>query len=444
MDTRKKDFFISYTKDDLQWAAWIAGVLEAKGKSVVIQAWDFKPGESFVLDMDAALRVCEKVIAVLSEKYLLSYNCRAEWSVAYEKGNLIPVRIEAVKPDGLLSTTIYIDLAGLEEAQAQAELLIGLQMEERPGKGFHPAAVAASSPLAVKLARYPGALLPPNNLPAADPHFTGREAILEAIHAAFATGKQISLIQTLKGLGGIGKTAIAKAYAFRYEREYKLIVWVNAETETTIQQTYSQFAHANRLIGPDTNEPEAIRDAVKTWMTQNGNWLFVFDNAEDAGLIANYRPAATGAGRHILITSRNPNWQRFATTLDIQTFTPQEAADFLTAYTGLSSVDARHALAGELGYLPLALEQAAAYICANGISYQDYLDLFKESAPELLKENPDEALQQTVAATWNISISKIGSGSARQLLNLCAFLAPDNIHTRWFADAKDRLPYPLQ
>ena len=114
----KKDFFISYNKADKQWAKWIVAVLESKKKnktenySCYIQAWDFRPGGNFVLDMQEALTKSERFIAVLSPDYLASLYCQPEWAVAFtkdpngEKRGFILVRVADIEPEGLLRLPI--------------------------------------------------------------------------------------------------------------------------------------------------------------------------------------------------------------------------------------------------------------------------------------------------------------------------------------------------
>ncbi|HEY3134686.1 MAG TPA: toll/interleukin-1 receptor domain-containing protein [Blastocatellia bacterium] len=87
-----KDFFISYTGADRQWAEWIAWQLEEAGYSVIIQAWDILPGNDFIAEMDRASREAERTLAVLTPKYFQSRFTQAEWSPAFAKGNLLPVR----------------------------------------------------------------------------------------------------------------------------------------------------------------------------------------------------------------------------------------------------------------------------------------------------------------------------------------------------------------
>lgn len=149
--TNRKDFFISYNNRDKQWANWIAGVLEGNGYSTIIQERDFKPGNNFVLEMQAALEKCRKIIAVLSKNYLESFFCQPEWASAFSsdptgnKGTLIPVRIDNTSPPGLLAPIIYIDLYGCTEDDAVTILLDGvsekrtLSIPKFPGQNSEPA-----------------------------------------------------------------------------------------------------------------------------------------------------------------------------------------------------------------------------------------------------------------------------------------------------------------
>src|SRR5258708_1687235 len=129
-----KDFFISYSTADRSWAEWIAWNLEEAGYSTVIQAWDIRPGSNFALDIRKATRETERIIAVLSPDYLDSLYTQSEWVAAFkqdptgEKGKLLPVRVRECKPTGLLATTVYIDLVGMEdESVARETLLAGIR-----------------------------------------------------------------------------------------------------------------------------------------------------------------------------------------------------------------------------------------------------------------------------------------------------------------------------
>ncbi|MBF7081707.1 toll/interleukin-1 receptor domain-containing protein [Desulfallas sp. Bu1-1] len=137
-----KDFFISYNKADRSWAEWIAWQLEEEGYSTIIQAWDFKAGSNFVLEMDKALKEARRVIAVLSPDYLNALYTYPEWATAFAQDptgtgrNLIPVRVKDCKLSGLLSQVVYIDLVNCSEAEAKDKLLseikIGRQKPTKP------------------------------------------------------------------------------------------------------------------------------------------------------------------------------------------------------------------------------------------------------------------------------------------------------------------------
>lgn len=134
MTEKKKDFFISYNGKDKDWAEWIAWQLEDTGYSVVIQAWDFRPGGNFVLEMQKAAQA-NRTLLVLSPNYLAAQFTQPEWAAAFaqdpkgEKRFLLPVRVVECEPVGLLKPIIYIDLVGLDEAGAKEKLLAGINPE---------------------------------------------------------------------------------------------------------------------------------------------------------------------------------------------------------------------------------------------------------------------------------------------------------------------------
>src|SRR5215475_2150909 len=190
-DTAVTDFFISYTSVDRSWAEWIAWQLEAAGYTTVIQAWDFRPGSNFVLDMQQAATTSGRTIAVLSPAYLQSGFTAAEWASAFAsdptgtQGLLLPVRIRDCALRGLLRPIVYIDLRGLEEEAARERLRAGVRRQRmkptrEPGFPGHTSGSLAAPPL------FPGslpqtiALLGAAFLPGGASKFRGQiEAFLE-------------------------------------------------------------------------------------------------------------------------------------------------------------------------------------------------------------------------------------------------------------------------
>ncbi|WP_375430999.1 toll/interleukin-1 receptor domain-containing protein [uncultured Friedmanniella sp.] len=131
---QQSDFFISYNHADQSWAEWMAWALEQEGYRVVVQAWDFRPGSNFVLEMHQGLAGTDRVIAIVSPEFLASTFTAPEWAAAFAtdptgaKRNLIPVRVKECDVSGLLGQVVRIDLVGLDQEAARRELLSGLQL----------------------------------------------------------------------------------------------------------------------------------------------------------------------------------------------------------------------------------------------------------------------------------------------------------------------------
>jgi len=135
----KKKIFVSFTSKDRDWAEWIAVQLERQEEyEVIIQSWDFAPGDNFVLKMDEALQTSEMVVAVLSRAYLESYYCQYELSAAFtdKDKRLIPVRVDDLEVKGLWAPINYIDLVGKSEEDAQSLLARIFKKPPRISKGF--------------------------------------------------------------------------------------------------------------------------------------------------------------------------------------------------------------------------------------------------------------------------------------------------------------------
>ena len=245
----KKDFFVSYNKADCAWAEWMAWQLEAEGYTTILQAWDFRPGSNFVLEMQSATSRAKRTIAVLSPDYLTSMYTQPEWAAAFvqdptgQKGFLLPVRVRACQLTGLLSSIIYLDLVDLDASEAAAALLAGVR-QTRAKPSLAPSFPDTSPRLASSPPRFPGSLPPIWNVPfRQNPFFTGREALLRYLHDQLTRTKSAALTQAqaISGLGGIGKTQTAIEYAYRHRDEYRHVLWVNAATRDTILVNYGFY-----------------------------------------------------------------------------------------------------------------------------------------------------------------------------------------------------------
>ena len=266
--------------------------------------------------------------------------------------------------------------------------------------------------------------------------FTGREGLLEELHRALTRGAAVALT----GLGGIGKTQLALEYAYRHRDEYRVVWWVRADDEATLAADYAGLAAALGLAEREAKEQAMVVAAVRLWLEQNTGWLLVFDNAGSRAAVRDYVPQGRGA---VIITSREPVWSGVATPFGLEVLAAEEAVAFLCKRTGDTDSAAAAALAEALGRLPLALEQAAAYIEDTGGSLQHYRQLFEEHHAALLRQGRlSTEYPDTVATTWTLSIGKVDE-AARALLNLCAFFAPEGIPLDAIREEAGGLPSPL-
>ena len=436
-----KDFFISYSNIDENWAVWIAWQLEEAGYTTDIQAWDFGAGSDFVEKMHDATINAERTIAVLSNDYLKSAFAQAEWRVAFsrdprgEKGMLVPVRVGECSPEGLLRSRVYIDLVGLTPALAKNKLLKGIgQDRAKP--------VLKSRQKPDKKPTFPGARIrrnanrrPACTLPAIcnipylrNPNFTGRDQVLKDLRNALNSGRPTAVTQAITGLGGVGKTQTAVEYTYRFASDYEIMWWIHAEEAATLTADFAALAVELKLTEEKVSEPGILVKVVRRWLSQGpAPWLLIFDNAQTVKDIRDYIPP--GNAGHVIITSRNPNWRSIGSTLSLDVLDRDEAVSFLLGRTGSTEANAAATLADLLGDLPLALEQAGAYIEETPSTISDYSRRFRKEWRKLFRRRPQGDPHATVATIWEISFEQVKGRSpeAQDLLSLCAFLAPDEI-----------------
>lgn len=425
---QKKDFFISRNRADSDWGRWIAWQLEEAGYTTVLQDWDFRPSQNFVLKMHSAATNCERTIAVLSTAYFAAEFSASEWAARFvedptgEEGKLITVRVAECDPPGLLKAIIYIDLVGLDKASAKDALLEGVKRGRlKPSKA--PGFPGGQAP------RFPGALPPTWNVPhPRNRNFTGREQLLADLRNALTSEGTAAVTQAIHGLGGVGKTQLATEYCYRHGADYEIVWWVRSEKLAQLASDYAGLAAALALEEAKHLDERVLIDAVRRQLEHTGKWLVVFDNVNSPEDLDEYLPRVNSG--HVLITSRHHSWRGYAASVPVHIWNRRESVDFLLRRTGRTDAPGASDVAGALGDLPLALAQAGAYIEDTRLPFVDYVALFKTSRRQVLKQGASfRGYELTVATTWSASFEKLEqeNPAAADLLRLCAFLAPDDV-----------------
>ncbi|HEV3290003.1 MAG TPA: tetratricopeptide repeat protein [Streptosporangiaceae bacterium] len=276
--------------------------------------------------------------------------------------------------------------------------------------------------------RHRGVTGKPVRLADPPPLLAGREDLLAELDTRLTGGESPGpRTVALCGLGGAGKTSVALAYAHRHLAEVGVAWQFAAEDPTVLAAGFAELAaQLGARDDADTRDPVAsVHGMLAAFPSE---WLLIFDNAPGRAAVESFLPPA-GRGR-VLITSRNPNWPA-GQVLDVPVLAAEVAAGFLVSRTGDADEQAATELATELGGLPLALEQAGAYIQASGDSLVGYLTLFLQRRPEMLVRGEPAGYSKTVASTWELAFDRLQTApGAVGLLRLLAFCAPEAIPLR--------------
>jgi hypothetical protein len=261
----------------------------------------------------------------------------------------------------------------------------------------------------------------------------GRETLLEELDVRLAGGSEPRMA-VLCGMGGAGKTSVAVEYAHRHLAEVGVCWQFPAEDPARLAADFAILAAqlgARELV--DARDPVVSVHAVLA--RQQTGWLVVFDNATDRASVEAFLPPA-GPGR-VLITTQSQHWPP-GQALDVPVLNTEVAADFLVSRTGDLDRAAAAELAAGLGGLPLALEQAAAYMQATGITMARYLGLFRARQRDLLARGTAAGHPSDVAATLGLALSRLDRDSpATALMRLLAFLAPEPVPLNLLLLARD-------
>jgi DNA-binding SARP family transcriptional activator len=298
------------------------------------------------------------------------------------------------------------DDLGLEPSQPLRDLHLAV-LEQRPDLHWSP-------PVRRPARRW---------LPLRNPRFFGRTHLLEVITRLL----QDNLLVAASGLGGTGKTELALEIAHLH-RGYTC--WINAENDATMVASFTSIAAERGIRTDQARDHSHLLRMLFSEFDDESDPLLVFDNAGDPAAIRPYLPPLGQA--KILVTSRSAAWGSLGASLQIGPFTDAESASFLVERTRLQDPVTARQLAADLGNLPLACAQAAAFIEQSGVDLREYRELFQRSSRQLLERGAPDGYGGTVGTTWQIGFNRVAADApqAAYLLEVLAFLSPDGVPTR--------------
>lgn len=398
------DFFVSYTAADEQQAEWIATELTRQGHRVLFQKWHFVPGTNWVALMLKGTKRSERTIAVLSPAYLDSKFATFEWQEAWrvdplgQQSKLISVLIEPTEVSGPLAQAVRVDIAGLGRDAARPRLLAGI------AAALGGSAAPPIEPLFSRAgSRASRSRIP--SVPSQPSQVVDRFELLAKVQAMLAPGG----IAALVGMGGSGKTTLARAIATDpaiRERFPGGVQWLNLGREPDLSSSQARLAE---LLGggrPDPNISAGL-DELRKLAAGTAN-LIVLDDVWDREHLEALNVAI--APSTLLITTRNRDVLHWgAVVCPVDPVDDTVARAIVAAWAGRDPdelpAEAARVLA-RCGGLPLALAAAGGLVAAGG-SWADVAEQLSGPDVDRLRLDFPDYPYPTLLAVFDVGVEAL-------------------------------------
>ncbi len=442
------DVFLSHSHADAEFVKQLAEKLEDDHNlKPWLDQWELVPGQPWVQGMARGLDQAASCAVCLGSKTPAGWFQREigkalNRQTQEESFGVIPVLLPGGDPSSVkdfVELNTWVDLRkGLNDEEAMQRLVRGIQ-GQRPGRASKK-----------QRDEHPLFTVPlPDN-----PFFTERGNELAELQDLL----QKRGVAAITGMGGMGKTQTASKYAYRHRDEYPAVLWVRAENEETLYADFTRLAALLNLPESTAQEQKLVVEAVKRWLHEQPRWLLVLDNVVDLKFVSEFTRKADPKGHHILVTTQSQATGAIRSK-DLPLMNNEMGASLLLRRAGLIGPDAplteaqpenietAKGISEKLGGLPLALDQAGAYISETECGVSGYRELLNDKLPELLARRGDlDNEHESVARTFVKSLEELAkrNPAAADLVKATAFLAPDAIPEEIFTDGASQFTGPLQ
>ncbi|HEY0753735.1 MAG TPA: tetratricopeptide repeat protein [Ktedonobacteraceae bacterium] len=453
--TQPIEVFCSYAYKDEELLRELKAHLSSLQRQKLVSLWYDRrlvAGKDWRHELDEHMNSARLILLLISSDFLASDYCYGiEMQRALERHDAGEARVVPI----LLRPVDWQDesIARLQALPSGAQPITRWSDRDEALTDVAKGLRKVIAELAAPAASAPAAPMPPIwNVPfARNSCFSARQELLTHLSTELQSNQRAAIgqVQAISGLGGIGKTQLALEYAYSSKLAYRAILWARADNVESLNASYSEIAVLLDLPEKDSDLQDLIVQAVKDWLQKHRAWLLILDNADQPEVLVPFLPPVVGG--HVLITTRATVLSgldlAIAQPLALATFSREQGADFLLQRTGLLEHASEHeramarAISEEAGGLPLALDQAGAYIEVTATSLDTYMELFQQRRAELLARRNSRSHPDPVATTWSLSIQSVEATNpaAVEILRFCAFLAPDAIPEEIFSKGAQQL-----
>ncbi|MFC1409353.1 FxSxx-COOH system tetratricopeptide repeat protein [Streptacidiphilus sp. N1-12] len=420
-----------YVIEDQMWMEWISYLLRAAGYRFEASRID---ADAPPADREAAngeTTAASIHVPLLTTRFIQAARASEIWGpvstsdLALPRPRTLGLRLGTVPPGAPSGHSFPLDLTSpaLTAATAAEQLIKYFNGDDVVVQAAKSALDAPDAP------RFPGIRPEYVTLQSRNLDFTGRSKELAELRRTLvgrSAHEPTSGTQALHGLGGVGKSQLAREYAYRFMADYDLVWLVPSEQSASITTELAAIAERLDIRGTlgEADAAQLVKERLSAG-TLVSRWLLIFDNAEDPETLREFLPGGEG---HVIITSRNQVWAQEASELEVDVFTRQESISHLEhRVRGMTDAEAGQ-LAEALGDLPLAVEQAAAYLGRSGMPVDTYMELLQQHPADMFDQVPLTADYPTpIKTTFAVSLNNLESEwpAAVRLMQMSVFLGPE-------------------